>query len=146
MLLLLLWIFHASDFWRLFMISFNFIQVLFNSETFIFISVTLIFSIIYGSKITHSYWFVIVFLLLKKGLNISNHCISDWFIYLFWFKKISCVVFRFFYVFLSCLIFFTSVQRFDMFWFATTDVCFKMAYSLVFNTIHYFYGLGNIVN
>ena len=74
------WIFHVSDFSRFF-ISFKYGLILLRyssiNRLFIFITITFIFNIILAPKITYSYWFVIVFPLLKKAANISNYVAFD---------------------------------------------------------------------
>ena len=68
-------IFHLSDVVRLFMISFKYGLILLRyfSRCFTSITFTFIFNIIVTPKITHSYWFIIIFLffMLKKISIIS---------------------------------------------------------------------------
>ena len=68
-------IFHLPDVVRLFMISFKYGLILLRyfSRCFTSITFTFIFNIIVTPKITHSYWFIIIFLffMLKKISIIS---------------------------------------------------------------------------
>ena len=63
-------VFQVSDFLRLFIsFKYGFIKVFFDFSVFISIAITSIFNIIVTPKITHSYWFVKIFFLLKRVLK-----------------------------------------------------------------------------
>ena len=86
------------------------------------------FNITVPSKSTCSYWFVIIFFLLEKGLNICNYSACNCFIFFFWFRKISsiCFVFRLLLYFYFPW-FHSTINIFDTYCFTIIIgcVCFK---------------------
>ena len=91
------WIFHLSDFLRLFVMSFKYGLILLRySSTDGILFLSLFFGIQYNfpQKITYSYWFIIIFFffMLKKMLNISEYPVFNCFSFFFKSKKISYVI------------------------------------------------------
>ena len=67
----------------------DFMKVFLDLQDFISIIIAFIFNIIAAMKVTYSDWFVIIFFLSKKVLDMSNYSVLDFFIFLFQSKKIS---------------------------------------------------------
>ena len=87
------WIFHVSYFLR-FMMPFKYGLILLrcsSTDSVLFLSLLLLYSIIITPKITNSHWFIIIlfFFMLKKISNISKYSIFNYFTFLFWSKNIS---------------------------------------------------------
>ena len=70
------WIFHVSDFLRLYMKSFKYGLIL-SKYSLIEEIFTFIFNIIVVIKISYSYWFLLIFFLLKKVPDVSNYSVFD---------------------------------------------------------------------
>ena len=130
------------------------IKVFLNTLSSFPITITFIFDIFFYLKITYSYWFVTIFFLLKKGLNIFNYFICHCFNLLFGLKRFLIFsIFFFFFFRLFLYFYFTwflliTMNIFDTFWFTIILLCtgFKKTYNFVFNaTLCFFYGLGNMV-
>ena len=84
-----------------FAINHDFIKIFFNTQCSISITVTFMFNIVVNPKIAYSYWFMIIFFMLKKVPNISDYSIFSCFILFFQSEKISyifnCSVMYFFF-------------------------------------------------